>query len=120
MESTRPASAKAAPSSSSVRSQPLIPMSSRRLATDISGQTMGGHRLTVPAAVDRGRRRPIDPVMALTTEQCVLLSALLGPDASPSERTTAALAQQTNLSPRQVAAWLGELEARSPSLVRRV
>ena len=58
--------------------------------------------------------------MALTSEQCMLLGALLDPDASPPERTTAALARQTNLSPGQVAARLGELEARSPSLVRRV
>jgi hypothetical protein len=43
-----------------------------------------------------------------------------GSDASPPERTTGALARQANLSPQQVAARLGELEARSPSLVRRV
>jgi hypothetical protein len=58
--------------------------------------------------------------MALTTEQCELLGTPLDQDASPPERTTGALARQGNLSPRQVAARLGEVEARSPSLVRRV
>src|SRR3954452_24549962 len=72
------------------------------------------------SAVDRGRRRPIDPVMALTTEQCELLGALLDQDASPPERTTAALARHANLNPRKVAARLGERAARSPTHDRRV
>ena len=94
-----------------------MPAASQTVAMKLSQSIV---RETMRSAVVHGRRRPIDPVMALTTEQCELLGALLDHDTSPLERTTAALARQANLSPRQVAAWLGELEARSPSLVRRV
>ena len=56
--------------------------------------------------------------MALTTEQCEILAALVDPQADPPERTTGVLARRVNLSPRRVASRLEELQHRSPPLVR--
>ena len=59
--------------------------------------------------------------MALTTEQCELLAAVLEQaESDPPTRTTEWLATRVDLSPRQVAARLEELQSRSPPLVRRV
>jgi hypothetical protein len=54
----------------------------------------------------------------LTTEQCDILAALVDPQTDPPERTTDVLARRVDLSPRQVATRLEELQARSPPLVR--
>ena len=54
----------------------------------------------------------------LSTEQCDILGALLDPDAGPPDRTTDLLARRLDLSTRQVASRLEELQARSPPLVR--
>ena len=58
--------------------------------------------------------------MALATEQCEILAELLDPEREIPERTTAVIARRLNMSPRQVASRLAELEARSPPLVRQV
>jgi hypothetical protein len=56
----------------------------------------------------------------LTAEQCEILAALTGHDATPADRTTSRVATRLNMSPKLLAGRLAELEARSPPLVRRV
>jgi hypothetical protein len=65
-------------------------------------------------------KRPIDRVMALTTEQCEILCALLDEDAGAPGRTTDMLAKRLDMSPRQVGSRLEEMQARSPQLARLV
>jgi hypothetical protein len=56
--------------------------------------------------------------VALTTEQCEILAALVAPQTAPPERTTDVLARRLNLNPRRLASRLEELQHRSPPLVR--
>jgi hypothetical protein len=56
----------------------------------------------------------------LSTEQCEILGALLDEDAAPPDRTTDLLARRVDMSRRQVASRLEELQSRSPPLVRQV
>jgi hypothetical protein len=65
-------------------------------------------------------KRPIDRVMALTTEQCEIVGALLDQDIGPAERTTDMLAKRVDMSPQQVGRRLEEMQARSPQLARLV
>jgi AraC-like DNA-binding protein len=53
----------------------------------------------------------------LTTEQCEILGALLDEEADAPDRTTDLLAKRLNMSRRQVASRLEELQGRSPPLV---
>lgn len=60
------------------------------------------------------------PAQPLTTEQCAILGALVDPDATVPDRTLGMLVKRLDMSAREVAARLEELQARSPPLARLV